>query len=124
LTADLNGKRTLPPTSDPREDIAQAVQEALREDDEPTWEELTEEDREDEVYLADAYITAHAGWLAQHGWRVIPPGSIPKPSNDAEAMAMVNAAKAFFDAQKRRGKLVGSVAQPTSLILPKGGKLQ
>lgn len=103
---------------DPAEDIAKVVQEALRDgSDDPAWPDLTDEQRQDEVYLAQHYLLAHINWLGQRGFKVIPPGAVPVPKTDDEAMALVQTAKAYFDGKKRKGQLVNTVA-PRKLILP------
>lgn len=119
MSAPLNGKRTAPPAS-PADQIARNVQEALREGcDDLAWDDLTEEEREGEVFLAEHYMAAHAQWLSESGFKIIPPGATPVPKTDDEAMAMVRAAKSYFDGKKRKGGLVSTVGAQ-KLILPKG----
>lgn len=113
----LNGHPALeaPPALNPAGEVARAVYDALWEDGDETFEQLSESDRTDLVYLAEHYIAAHLAFLGAHGWKVIPPGSVPVPKSEPEAMAMVRAAKAFLDAHKRKGSLL---ATPKKLILP------
>lgn len=125
MTEHLNGKPDAPAASvDPSEDVASAVLEAMRDDGDPTWDELTQADRDSELYLAQHYIIAHVQWLGERGFQILPPGAIPSPKSDDEAMAMVRIAKAYFDGQKRRGKLVSGTSPKPGLILPPGSKLQ
>ena len=119
VTAPINGKPTPAKPLDPRTDVARAVWEAQSIDGDPAFSELTEDQREDLAAYAEAHIAAHAQWLDQHGFRIIAPGAVPRPTSEPEALAMVQAAKAFFDAQKRRGKLMAG-AVPKKLILPPG----
>lgn len=110
--------------ADPAEEIARIVQEALRGDtNDIPWADLCEADRQGEVFIAEHYLAAHLQWLAEHGFKVVPPGAVLMPKSDDEAMAMVKAAKAYFDAKKRKGQLVNTAA-PRKLILPPGSKLQ
>lgn len=115
----VNGQPVTDTPPDPRLEIARAVQAATAEDLDPPWDALTDDERAGELWIAEHYIAAHLSWLTTHGFKVIPPGATPVPKTDAEAMAMVRASKAYFDAQKRRGKLMASAA-PKKLILPKG----
>jgi len=64
-------------------------------------------------------IGAHMAWLDARGFRLLPPGAVPRPKSEDEAMAMLKASKDWFDAKKRKGGLVGGVA-PRKLILPPG----
>lgn len=123
MTALINGHAPQPPP-DPREPIAKAVIEAIRAEnpDAEAWDDLSAEDRESELYLAEQYITAHMGFMAMHGFRVFPPGVTPIPKSEQEALAMVQAAQRFLDSRKRKSKLISG--RPQKLILPKGAKLQ
>lgn len=113
----LNGHPALEatPAPNPAVEVARAVCDALWEDGDTIWDHLSDEDRLNTYYLAEHYIAAHLAFLGARGWKVIPPGGIPFPTSDPEAMAMVRAAKTFIDAHKRKGSLL---ATPKNLILP------
>jgi hypothetical protein len=118
----LNGKSVAsgPRPPDPRQTVAEAMFLALA-DEGAAFADAHEDERQDYLNLAEHAIAAHVAFMASQGVRVIPPGSVCTPQTEEEAMAMVRIAKAFFDAQKRRGKLLESGPRPKGLILP--GKL-
>jgi len=123
VTAPLNGTHLgSAPPEEPRVSVARAVYEANAEDGDAPWPELDDEERQSLTDWAEAYLSAHIGWLETHGFRLLPPGAVPRPQSEAEAMAMLKASKGWFDAQKRKPGLVGAVAP--KLILPPGTKLQ
>lgn len=97
--------------------VSEAVYDALCAADQGPFANLSPEDQAQEDLLAEAYVSAHLGWLAQQGVRIVPPDAILKPTSEAEALAMVKAAKDFLDGQRRKGKLLGA-ASPSKLIMP------
>lgn len=99
--------------------VARAVYTAGIQDGDAAFDDLDAEDREALISYADEHIQAHMAHLAASGFRLVPPGATTRPQSKDEAMAMLQASKDFFDAQKRKPGLVGSVA-PRKLILPKG----
>lgn len=101
-------------------EVAEAVYSAMLDEGDEPWPDLTDEERELLAKHAELHIAAHIIAMQSRGMRMLPPGSIPKPASEPEAMAMVKAAKAFFDGQKRKpGLLAGTVRKP-KLILPPG----
>lgn len=114
----LNGTHINAPP-DPRTHIAEAVYNAMADEGDPPFSELEGEDLADLLTITENYLTAHLNFLSANGFRVVPPGATPVPKTEAEAMGMVQAAKAFFDSQKRRGKLMAGGVKP-KLILPRG----
>jgi hypothetical protein len=107
---------------DPAADIARAVYRAGMEDGDVPFDDLDEDERGGLIDWAQAHIAAHIAWLQQQGFRLLPPGATLRPKSEAEALAMLQASKDWFDAKKRKPGLVGSVAP--KLILPPGSKLQ
>jgi hypothetical protein len=105
---------------DPARDVAQFVYAAGFEDGDTPWAELSEDERDALIGFAHDHLQAHLRWLVASGFKVIPPGHVPNPTSDDEAMAMVKVAKHYFDAKKRKGHLVASGPRP-KLIVP--GKL-
>lgn len=101
----------------PDDHVARSLYEALN-DMEESWEEASEDTRINFLNLA---LTASAAFqeLAEDlGIRLILPGMLPRPRNDAEASAMIAAAKEWLEqpkhARARRKQLVVS----PGLILP------
>lgn len=124
MTAPINGHAPEPEASEtPPLAVARAVYTNGVEDGDTAFDELDAEDREALIAYADEHIQAHMAHLAASGFRLLPPGAMLRPHSKDEALAMLQASKDFFDAQKRKPGLVGSVA-PRKLILPKGSKLQ
>jgi hypothetical protein len=115
----INGHGAKPPPEEPAAEIARWVYEANLEEGDAAWADLSDPNREALTDYARVYIGAHVQWLSQTGYRIISPDAVERPTSQEQALAMVQVAKEFFDAQKRKGKLVGAVA-PTKLILPKG----
>jgi len=115
----INGHATsaMPIPSDPARDVAQNRYAADFADGDTPWADLSDDEREALTSLASDYLEAHLRWLVASGFKVVPPGSIANPANDDEAMAMVKAAKAYFDGKKRKGRLVSSGPRP-KLIVP------
>lgn len=120
----LNGTVLDPELPDPRKAVAEAVYTAMMDEGDPPFAELDPEDMADLLDLTANYLNAHLNFLHANGFRMVPPGAIVKPSSEPEALAMVKAAKAFFDAQKRRGGLLAGTVRKPQLILPPGSKLQ
>ena len=120
MTAPLNGHKVPEPAEplDPRPVVAGAMHAALADEGE-TFDSLADDERQDFLDLAEHAVASHTAWLLSQGFKIVPPGATPIPKTQEEAMGMVQAAKAFFDAQKRRGKLMdGAVSR--KVILPKG----
>lgn len=107
-----------PVPPDPRPAIAEAVYTIMMDEGDPPFSDLDAEDRKDILAITEHYINAHIGWLSQQGFRLLPPGVTPLPKSPEEALAMVQAAKAYADSQKRKSKLFGGASK--KLILPKG----
>lgn len=116
MTAPLNGHPVAAPVLDPKSDVAGLVFAALAEDGE-TFAALPPLEQDEFLNIAEHYIAAHMAWLGANGFRVLPPNATIRPTSEAEAMAMLQAAKDFFDAAKRKGGLLGSVV-PKKLIIP------
>lgn len=119
MAGHLNGLSE-PGLSAPKDDIARGLYAALAQDGDTAWDELAAAERESLADYAELALALHVEWLASRGFKIIPPGATPIPKSEAEALAMVQAAKGFFDAHKRKGKLVSTAATPR-LIVP--GKL-
>lgn len=107
---------------DPDLDSATTVAKALAAhtaDDEaevPDWDGLDAETRESLIELGRAAIIAFTAWMDGKGFRLVPPGLALTPQSDAEAAAMMTAVRQYTDAQRRKPKLVGSVAP--GLVVP------
>jgi len=117
----INGKSAssgAPP--DPRRPVAEAVYTAMMDEGDPPFAEVEPEDLADILKLTENYLNAHLNFLSANGFRILPPGAVPKPTSEPEAMAMLQAAKAFFDGQKRKGKLMAGAVGKPKLILPPG----
>lgn len=99
--------------------IARAVWTANMGEGDAPWDQLTPDEQEYLGAHAEGYIAAHMALLQANGFRILPPGAFPRPKSDEEAAAMLLAVKAYREAKKRKGGLVGSVA-PKKLILPPG----
>lgn len=122
----LNGKRAPDAPPDPRLPIAEAVYTVMTDEGDPSFADLNDEDRDDLLTLTGNYIAAHVNFLKINGYRLIPPGVTPIPTSPEEALAMVQAASRFLEAQKRKPKLLGSGKRKLILPpgLPPGSKLQ
>lgn len=114
----LNGQvlGSPPEPPNPKLDVARAVFSTLADEGE-TWDALTEDDQAEFLNIADHYLSAHSAWLISHGFRVIPPGAAMRPKTEAEAMGMLQAAKDFLTAAKRKP---GLLTTGPRLIVPKG----
>lgn len=82
------------------------------------FDALDEETQGLMLQLAHAAMMAHQIWLADSGFRIIPPGITVKPQSEAEAHSMAQAVRDYLDqplnsAQRRKG-LLGKPA----IILP------
>lgn len=82
------------------------------------FEALDEETQALMLELAHAAMMAHQIWLADAGFRIIPPGMTVKPQSEAEAHSMAQAVRDYLDqplhaANRRKGLL----KQP-AIILP------
>lgn len=104
------------PAPDPAAVVAECVYRANLMEGDGSWEDLTAEEREALTDCARDHIAAHIAWLGSVGFRVLPLNAVPKPQSEAEAFAMLQAAKAWFDGNKRKAKLLGSA--PKKLIVP------
>ncbi len=120
----INGQSLTPELPDPRKAVAEAVYTAMMDEGDPPFAELDAEDMTDLLELTENYLNAHLNFLSANGFKIIPPGAISKPTSEPEALAMVKAAKAFFDSQKRKGGLLAGTVRKPQLILPPGSKLQ
>lgn len=109
----LNGAS--PP--DPKTDVARRVWEAQAEPGDPAWDDIEPDEQAMLSDMAEAHIVAHAQWLSDHGFRILSADAVARPQSEPEALAMVQAAKDFFDAQNRKRKLAGGTKK---LILPPG----
>jgi hypothetical protein len=116
----LNGTSAPTAPPDPRETVAEAVYTAMMDEGDPPYAELEPEDRADILHLTGNYLTAHLNFLNANGFRIVPLGAVLTPHTEAEALAMVKAAKDYFDAAKRKGKLMGAAVEKPKLILPPG----
>lgn len=117
--APINGHNpaTPPLPPEPKWGIAERLYEAGFEDGDTPWADLQPEEREALSNLALDYISAHMAWLNEHGFKIIPPGSVLRPKSDEEAAMMAEAIRLYHEAQKRKG---GLLAGERKLILPKG----
>ncbi|RAK51202.1 hypothetical protein [Phenylobacterium soli] len=115
----INGHAPSRPLANPALDIAERLYTSGIEEGDALWSDLTDEEREALIEFAAEHIAAHAQWLRDNGFRIIPTDAVPVPASEAEAFAMLKAAKGYFDASKRKGQLMGSA--PKKLIIP--GKL-
>lgn len=115
----INGRPSISDAG-PAPDVAREVYTEGMEDGDAAWGELADHERQSLIEFAEEYIGRHVAWLAAQGFRLLPPGMTLNPATEAEAMAMLQACKAFFDAQKRKGKLMASGPAPRKLILPPG----
>lgn len=115
----LNGQTVGAPPDppNPKLDVARAVFATLADDGE-TWDDLSEGEQAEFLNIADHYLSAHSAWLISHGFRVIPPGAAMRPKTEAEAMGMLQAAKEFLTAAKRKP---GLLTTGPRLIVPKTG---
>ena len=118
MSTPVNGHGT--PQPDPATDVARAVWTANMDDGDLPWGELTEEERQHLTEWAQGYLAGHVAWLAENGFEIVPAGAVRRPKSEPEAMGMLQAAKDFFDGQKRKGKLMGQVPSAKKLILPPG----
>lgn len=116
----MNAPLAAGPPPPPHEVIARLVYERAMEDGDIPWPDLPPEDREHLAEYARDILHAHIELLTVQGFKLVPPGAAPIPKTQEEAMAMIQAAKGFFDAQKRKGKLMNAAAPEPKLILPKG----
>lgn len=101
----LNGK--LSPLPDPSPIIAEVVYTAMMDEGDAAFRDLNPEDRESFQAITQQYLTAHLNYLTAHGYRVMPPGIIPLPKSVEEALAMIQAAQTWLDANKRKTNLIG-----------------
>lgn len=125
MTAPLNGhdlSAKPDPIPEPKGVIAREVYALYAEEDDEPYDDLTDAQRDSLEAFAVAYISSHMKFLAQHGFRLLPPGAVLRPKSDEEAGAMEHAVKLYRQAATRKGGLVSAVAP--GLILPKGAKLQ
>lgn len=105
-------------SQDPAEAVAEMVYMQSFEEGDEAWADLAEDDRENLVELARLHVAAHLTWITAQGIRMVPPGAMLRPKSEAEAMAMLQASKDFFDGQKRKGKLMGEGPAKRKLIIP------
>lgn len=104
---------------EPAPAVARGIYESQAEDGDRPFDDLGAEERQDLIDYCGIAIGLHAQWLSEKGFRIVPPGDVPRPKTDEEAAAMVQAVKVYQAAKARKGGLVGSVA-PKKLILPPG----
>lgn len=106
------------PEDPPHLVVARRVYETCFEDGDKPWDELEAEQAEDITDYVRMIIVEHIRFLVERGFKVVPPGAAPIPQTQDEAMAMLQAAKGFFDGQKRQGKLMATAARPKFLVPP------
>ena len=94
--------------------VAREVWTANLQSDDLDFEELEPSEQELLADHAEAHISAHLRWLEERGFRLLPPNATIRPTTEPEAMAMLQACKAFFDGQRRKGGLMGTA--PRKLI--------
>lgn len=111
---------TPPAPPDPREQVARAVYAFNAEDGDAAFDDLDPAERQVLIDYAEAHITAHIALMAANGVRILPPGATLRPTCAEEALAMVQAAREFHDAKKRKSRLITGAAGGKKLILPKG----
>lgn len=109
-----------PAPPDPRHLVAEAVYTAMMDEGDPPFSDLDAEDAADMLVVTENYLTAHLNFLTANGFRIVPAGAVPRPQSEPEAMAMLQAAKGWFDAAKRKGKLLAGATAKPKLILPPG----
>jgi len=82
--------------------------------DETAWDDLDEETQSAFMAGAHAAIKTNAEWLAQNGWRVLPPGTVQVPTSSEEAQAMLTAVSQFQakTAQIPARKIIGLDGKP------------
>jgi hypothetical protein len=102
--------------------VARTVWDADFEEGDTPFDDLSPDDKAAMIGCADDHVTAHITWLQANGFRLLMPGALPRPHSEAEALAMVQAAKDWFDAKKRKPGLLGGIA-PKRLFLPPGSKM-
>lgn len=120
--APINGHGA-PAEIDPAREVARGLHASQIEDGDTPFDEMDEETQSELTEYCRIAIALHVQWLVDRGFRIVPPNATPIPKTQEEALAMVQAAKGFFDAQKRKGSLM-SGAVGRKVILPKGSKLQ
>ena len=100
--------------------VAQTIYDAMRSDDDETWEELDDDAKGNILNLALIAGRAHDELLQDMGFRIAPPGTMLRPKSDNDARAMIKAGQDFLaqpeHARLRRKTLL---TKPT-LILPRG----
>jgi hypothetical protein len=78
------------------------------------WDGFTDEERDGLVEITRLGIQAFTAALGEHGIKLLPPGTMPRPSSDEEAKLMIAAGQQFLAVQKRKPGLIGSAG----LIVP------
>lgn len=112
----INGHAPEPPVlPEPKCAVARWVYEAGIEDGDLAWDELPDDDREALENYALDYLSAHMSWLAKHGFKIIPPGSVLRPKSDEEAAMMTEAVRLYRAAKSRKS---GLLAGERKLIIP------
>lgn len=118
----LNGHPVTPQPEEPALAVARGLYASQFEEGDTPWDDLDGATREDLVEYSRIAIAHHVAWLNAQGFRLLPPKTLLKPTTEDEAMGMVQLAKQFLDASRRKGKLMGQPGR--KLILPPGSKLQ
>jgi hypothetical protein len=73
--------------------VARAVYAADMEVGDILFDDLADDERSALISYADDYLTVYTAWLKNHGFRLIPPGAIVRPTCDEEANAMLHSVK-------------------------------
>jgi hypothetical protein len=85
------------------------------------WADQDAEAREAITSTVRDVISLHMAFLAEHGFKLLPPGAVLRPKSDEEAAMMAEAVRLYGEAKKRKG---GLLAGERKLILPPGSTRQ
>lgn len=102
-------------TSAMAEKVAIAIfQVTLDHPDETLWDDLDEETQAAFLAGAHAAIQENAKWLAENGYKILPPGTVQVPTSADEAKAMLLAVTQFQakTAQVPNRKIIGLDGKP------------
>lgn len=97
--------------------VARAMFDAQAEEGE-NFDDLTEEDQAQFMFLADVAIKGYRGHLHRQGYKITPPGAFAAPSCEQEARAMASVAAQYLASPKGKSKLIAT----PGLIVP--GRMQ
>lgn len=70
------------------------------------WADLADDEKADFLAIALAAIKAHSAWLAEAGFRILPPGTMPMPKNEHEASGMIIEGRRYLEAHPPKAKLI------------------